>query len=282
MGASLLSSTGCLSCLVVHPPRRHRRHLVGASSSIPHIVVVSHPPHCCHRHHPRAIRPVEASSLLLSGRGLIHSPHHRQPSPTSLLSLSLSVGHSSCGGLVLIIIWWWPCRHWELSSVPHIAVVVIVVHGPFVLQRPRRHHHCCQLSPTSLPLSLSAGHLSCGGLILVVIWWGPCCCWGSLSVPTSSSLSVGHFSCGGLVLIIVWWGSCCPSLTLSSSLSSACLVGASLSLPHIIVVVCRPLVLQSPCPSPTLSLLSSPGHLSCGGLIAIIIQWGPPPPCRSS
>ena len=215
MGASLSSSMGCLSCLVICPPCCCCC-LVGASSSIPHVVVISHPPHH-HCHCPWAICPVEALSLLLSSRGLVHSPGRcRQPSPTLLLLLLLlSAGHSSCRGLIHVVIWWGPCRHWE-----------------------------------------------------------------SLSVPTSSlSSSAGHFSCRGLILVVVWWGSCCPSLTLSSSLSSACLVGAS-SLPHIVVVICGPLVLQRPCPSPTLSSsLSSLGHLSCGGLVAIVVQWGPPPPC---
>ena len=161
------------------------------------------------------------------------------------------------------------------------TLIVIVVCRPFVLWRPCCHCCHCQPSPTSLLSSSSTGHLSCGGLVLVVIWWGPCRHWGLLSAPTSSSSSsMGHFSCGGLILIVVWWGSCCPSLTLSLSLSSACLVGASSSLPHIIIVVHRPLVLQRPCPSPTL-LSSSPGHLSCRGLVAIIVQWGPPPPQSS-
>ena len=197
----LSSSTGCLSCLVVHPPHRCRCHLVGALSSVPHIIVVSCPPHHCCCCRPWAIHPVEALSLLLSGRGLIHSPRHCQPSLTLSSLSSLSAGHLSCRGLVLVVIWWRPCRHWELSSVPHKTIIVIIVCGPFVLRRPCCH---CQLSPTLLPSLSSAGHLSCRDLILVVIWWGPCHHWGLLSVPTSSSsLSMDHFSCGGLVLIVV-------------------------------------------------------------------------------
>ena len=69
---------------------------------------------------------------------------------------------------------------------------------------------------------------------------------GALSsdLPTSlsSSLSMSHLSCGGLVLII-WWGG--------------------------LVVISTLLLL--------LLLSSSAGHLSCRGLVAVVVQWGPPP-----
>ena len=251
---SSLLSAGRLSCggLVVHPPHRRRR--------------------------PWASCPVEASSPSLSGGPCRPSPTSssslstslvaivvqwgpRRPSPTVIVVVAVwwgfigrsprhccqlsptssSVGHLTCGGLVVVIVRWGPCHPFPMllsPAIPH-SVVVIVVHGPFDLQRPccrhcpvgclvvrspRRRH---QPSPTLSSLSSSTGHLTCGGLVVVVVHGPfdlrrPCHCRcpvGCLVVhssrrrhqpsPTSSSSSsssVGHLPCGGLVLVIIWWG----------------------------------------------------------------------------
>lgn len=150
-------------------------------------------------------------------------------------------------------------------SIPHI--IIIVVCRLFVLQRP---HY-----PFSMSLSLSSvGHLSCGGLVLIIIWWAP----SSIPTLSLSLLSAGHLFCRGLVTVVVWWGPRCPQAFCPvEALSSSLFDGASLSVPHTIVIVIGfpwPFVLQRPChPFPTdrplllLSLLSSMGLSSCGGLI---------------
>ena len=119
-------------------------------------------------HHHRQLSPTSPSSLSsvghLSCRGLVVCSLHRlcQPSPTSLLSSS-STGNLSCRGFILVVIWWGPCHHWGSSSVPHI--VVIVISRTLVLQRP----HCPSPMLSSSSLLSSLGHLSCGGLIAVIV-----------------------------------------------------------------------------------------------------------------
>ena len=263
------SSMGRLSCFVVrlsHCCRRCRR--------------------CCR---PRDICPVEASSLLSSGRGLVIRPPrcHRHPqavcpveamlslssgprclSPTSSLS---SAGHLPCKSLVAVVVWWG-----VMSSVPH---------------RCR-----CHRQPPPTLSSSSTGHLPCKGLVAVIVRWGLRC----LSPTVVTVVVIGHpphhrpwaicpaealslsSSGGGLivrsprrhrrrgsssaphVVIVV----ICGSFVLRRPRPRCCLVGASLSLPHIIIVIViiihGPFVLQRPhrrcCP---FGAMSSVSHHCC-------------------
>ena len=191
---------------------------------------------------PRLCRhPVEASSLLLSGRGLVIRPRRRRR--------RYLVGLIVCPPLLSSL---------SLSATPHI-IVVVVVRGPFVL---RRLCHCHR------PVGASSS-IPC----IIVVSRPPhrhccCCCWRSSSAP--------H--------VIVVRG----SFVLWRPRPRHCLVGASLSLPHIVAIVVH-LGLRCPSPtivvivvvwwgphclSPTSSSSSSAGHLSCRGLVAVVIRWG--------
>ena len=156
----------------------------------------------------------------------------RHPSPTSLSSLSTS--------LVAVVVWWGPCR-----PSPTIIVVVAVQWG-FVGRSPC---HRRQLSPTS-SLS-SAGHLTCRGLVIVVVRWGPC-----HPFPTSLSPAVPHS-----VVIVVIHG----PFDLRRPCRRRCPVGC--------LVVRSPRRRHQPSPTSS-SSLSSTGHLTCGGLVVIIVWWG--------
>ena len=94
-------------------------------------------------------------------------------------------------------------------------VVVVVVHRPFDLRRPCRCHcpvgclvirssHCRhQLSPTLSSSSSSVGHLPCGGLVLVVIWWGPHPRPRHPQVICPAEASLPLLSDGGLLLVVI-------------------------------------------------------------------------------
>ena len=137
---------------------------------------------------------------------------------------------------------------------------VVVVHGPFVLQRPRPHrlmgpcrptspHRHCHHCPWAIcPAEATSPSLSGGGAVL--------------SLPTLSlSSSVGHLSCRGHVPVIIWWGGCVVP-------------------PHVVIVIVhRPFVLWRPhrhcCPVGAFSS-SSAGLLSCGGLVPSLSSGGLP------
>ena len=203
VGALLsLSSAGRLSCLVVHPPRCccwvdlvvHHRHRhccpqaicpVGASLSVPHVVVVIHGPFDLQRpcHHRCPV-----------GCLVVRSPHHcHQPSPTSS-SLSSSTGHLTCRGLVIVVVRWG-----ALSSIPHIIVI----------SRPPHHRHHRHHPWAICPAEALSSSLSGGGLVLVLVVCGlfvlqrPCCRCCLMGASSSSSSSAVLFSCGGLVPVIV-------------------------------------------------------------------------------
>ena len=118
--------------------------------------------------------------------------------PTSLSSSS-SMGHLSCRGHVPIVIWWG-----GRVVPPHI--IVVVVHGPFVLRRPHRHR--CPVGASSLS---SAGLLSCGGLVpvvvivgpcdIIVIRWGPPPCRSLLTTLAASSSSSSSLSGEGFFVV---------------------------------------------------------------------------------
>ena len=199
--------------------------------------------HCAYR-----LSQVGASLLLLSMgclSCLVICP------PCHCCQVGLVVHHPHCHCCP-----WAVCPVGALSSVPHIIVVVIIVHGPVVLWRP---HPCCYLvgfiicsphchhrCPHPLLLLLSSGghiihppllalsslssmdHLSCRGLLVVAVQWGfvvhsPChCC---RPFPTSSSSAVPH-----IVIVVVCrpfdlWRHCC----------CCCSVGALSSVLHIVV-----------------------------------------------
>ena len=253
-----LLSVGCLSCFVVHLSHRCC--------------------HCCCCCCPRDIYPVEASSPSSSGRGLVIRPPrcHRRPQavcPAEVSSSSLSsgphclsptsssssTGHLPCKGLVAIVVWW-----------------------GVMLSVPRRCCCHCRPPPTS-SLSLSVGHLPCKGLVAVIVRWGLrclsptvvtvvvighpphcccCCCLQAICPAEASSLSS---SSGGLVVHSLcrcrcrWGSSSTPhviivvvrgSFVLRRPHPCHCLVGASSSLPHIIIdvdiIIHRPFVLQRP------------------------------------
>ena len=73
----------------------------------------------------------------------------------------------------------------------------------------RPPYHCCLvgalLSLSTLSLSSSTGHLSCKGIIAIIVWWGPCHLSPISPLPPSS---MGLLFCGGLVPIIVIVGPC--------------------------------------------------------------------------
>ena len=247
----MLLSVGHLSCLVVRPSHRCRR--------------------CRRRHHPWDICPVEASSPSSS---LSSGPHHLSPT-----LLSLSAGHLPCKGLIAVVVWWGvtssvphhchrcrchrlratcPAKALSLSlsgggyvvcppplssllslATPHI-VVVVVVHGPFVLQRLRHCHR-----PVGASLSVPC---------VIVVSRPPhrhcccCCCWGSSSAPHIIAVR-GSF--------VLW-----------RPRPRCCLVGASSSLPHIVIVIHGPFVLWRPhcrcCPfGATLSIPHHCHHCCC-------------------
>ena len=270
-----------------------------SSSSVGHlscfVVRLSHCCRHCRRHRPQDICHVEASSPSSSGRGLVIRPprRHRRPQAvcpaeamSSLLSsgprclsptsLSSSAGHLPCKGLVAVVVRWG-----VTSSVPH---------------------HCrCHRQPPPTSLSSSAGHLPCKGLVAIIVQWGLCCLsptvvtvvvighpphrchrcrpWAICPAEASSSSS----SSGGLVVrsphrrchqgsssaphvvVVVVHG----SFVLRRPCPRRCLVGASSSLPHIIVDVNvdirRPFVLRRPrrhrCPFGATS--SVPHHCRC-------------------
>ena len=202
VGTSSSSSAGCFSCLVVRPPhrcrRRHPRDICPAEASSPSSLgrgLVIRPPHRHRR--PRAVCPAEATSSLLSG-----GP--RLPSPTS--SSSSSAGHLPCKGFVAVVVRWGSRR---LS--PTVVIVIVVGHPPRRRLRAtcpakaaspslsgggqssvfhRCHRYRRQPPPTSSSSSSSAGHLSCGGLVAVVVRWG-------LLPPRRSSLTVLASSVSG-------------------------------------------------------------------------------------
>ena len=134
-----------------------------------------------------------------------------------------------------------PCRPFPTSlspTVPHI-VVVVVVHGPFDLRRPCRccclvgclvvhsSRRCHQPSPTSSLLSSSSvGHLPCGGLVLVVIWWGPRPRPCRLQAICPAEASSPLLSDGGLLLLLLV---ICSSFLLQGPCPHCC---CCRSLPH--------------------------------------------------
>ena len=289
--------------------------------------------HCCCCCRPRDICLVKASSPSSSGRGLVIRPprRHRRPqavcpaeaslsslssgprclSPTSLSS---SVGHLPCKGLVAVIVRWgvtssvphccrchcrppptsslsstghFPCKglvavivRWGLRRLsPTIVTVVVIGHPP---------HRRCRCRPQAIcPVEASSSLSSSGGLV-VRSPHRRRRRWGSSSAPHIVVVIVrGSFVLRRPVLIVVWWGPRRPSPT-SSSTSTSSSVG-HLSCGGLITVVVH-LGLRRPSPtivvvivvwwgprrlSPTSSLSSSSaGHLSCGGLVAVVIQWG--------
>ena len=230
-----LSSMGRLSCFVV---------------------CLSHCCHCCHcRCRPWDICPVKASSPSSSGRGLVIHPPRRhcrpqavcpvEASSSSLSSgphclsptlLLLSAGHLPCKGLVAVTVRW-GLRH--LS--PTVVTVVIIGHPP---------HRCCCCCPWAIcPAEASSSSSSSGGLVV--------CSphrrhrWGSSSAP--------H-----VIVVVIH-----RSFVLRRPHPCHCLVGASSSLPHIIVDVDvdihGPFVLWRPrcrrCPFGATS--SIPHHCHC-------------------
>ena len=175
------SSTGHLSCIVVRPShrcrrcrrcRRRRRYLVG---------LIVCPPHC--RCRLQATCPAKASSPSLSGGGsrrlsptivivvIGHLPHHRScRRPRATCPAKASSPSLSGGGYVVCPP---PLSSLSLSATPHI-VVVVVVHGPFVLWRLHRRHRLVGAS-SSVPRVIVVSrppHRHCC-----------CCCWGSSSTP---------------------------------------------------------------------------------------------------
>ena len=110
---------------------------------------------CCR--HPWAICPAEATSSLTDGA--LSSDLPTSPSSSS------SVSHLSCGGLILVIIWWGglvvPSPHrrchchcpWAIcpaeALLPSLSSggLIIIIHGSFVLRRPHPHHCHCQSLP---------------------------------------------------------------------------------------------------------------------------------------
>ena len=213
------SSVGHLSCFIIRLSHRCR--------------------HCRHRHRPRDICPVEASSPLSSGRGLVIRPphhHHRR----YLVGLIVCPPH---------------CRHRPRATCPAKAslpslsgggsrrlsptvVVVIVGHPPH-----HRHHPWA-----TCPAKASSPSLSGGGYVV---------CPPPLSLLSSSATP--HI----IVVIVV-----CGPFVLQRLCRRHHPVGASSSVPHIVIVVGDHL------PPPMSLLLSFTGHLSCGGLVAIIVWWG--------
>ena len=190
---------------------RHEDEEVGVA------MVMSHKSLRSHQHHIQVIEVTLASlscpSRLVCHRRLSASVHCRQ------------MGGEGEGGIVLFILsssWPFPCT-------------LIIITCPLC--------PCCP-SPTSLSTLLSAGHLSCRGI--VVVWWGHCHC--HLSAFTCCRQMGGQGEGEGIILFIS-----------SSSWPSSCTL----------IVIIRPPCPR--CPSPT-SLPLSVGHLSCKGVI--VIWWG--------
>ena len=190
-------------------------HLVGTSNfdnwslrKVGKSIIVVCPPHpcivvsCCRRW-------VRASGSVFeaNGKGCGGKVSTRE---LLSLSLSLSAGHLTCGGLA-IIVWWGPCR---LSVIGHpllhlssSSIIVVVACGGKarevgdVIHPPHR------------------GIIIIIIIIVVIIWWGHHC------RPSPPLCVIGH---PGEVLLSSSFPMCCHHCCLSPTLH--CLVRASSSI----------------------------------------------------
>ena len=160
------------------------------------------------------------------------------------------------------------------SSVPHV-VVVVVIHGTFVLWRPCPCRYLVGLVVCRLFVLPRRPSLA---TVVVIIWWGPC-----HPFPMSSSSVVPHIV---VVVVVV-----CGPFVLQRPHPHCHLVGALLLLGNIVCPphcchhchcpwgICPVETLSSSLsggglvvPSSTLLSLLSMGHLSCKGLVAVVVR----------